>query len=777
MVAGQLTKEEGRARNQSQRFPFSERYGRLLLGHRRYFAVLIGLLSIVASIGLGQLRFDTEPRKIFKQSDENFALLEEYFEQFGADDNNIVLVLDGDLFTSTFSRALRGFVREAGESPNVVSVLSLLNVPGPRGMPLLPDPGNDPLVFQSARSAALEHPFATGHLISSTGQTILVTLELVEDGPQTISRIRPIYEELQALKTKWFEGLPFEASFAGSVAVRVETLAGVRNEFFQISALGALIAMFVALLLFRSPTATLIVSAGPALAVAWTLGLMGWLDLNIEGISTPLPAIVFVVTFANAVHLMIDMRRSRRQGSTPFEASRSAVSHLGMACMLTSLTTTIGFASLIMAETGSVQRFGLATAAGSILGLLSNLTVVPLLASLVKLPPRAPLGEDRRGHNPGGFLVTIARFITTLSLPLSIAAVGITGILLWTATQLKSDIVWTESLPSDSEITRAMNRTDDEFGGIMQVPIIMTWDSSVTLGDSRMLELMGELETLIGSNPTFGPSLSLLNFLPESISSLPPPVLQQMATQIPTEVSRRLLRTDLRRTVVSVRLPNTGAAATRPALRQLQKDLLSLEARYPGFSLHVTGSAVIAADNMSNVIRDLVRSLSFASVTVFLVLTIALRSLTLGLLSIIPNAFPLLLNAGLLYHLDKPLQISSVLTFSICLGIAVDDTIHFLIRFLRERRQGADVRLAIFRSFESVGLALFVTTAIVSSAFLAAMTSSMPGISFFGGLACAAMVAALVGDLVFLPALLDRFMGKADRVERRRERRRKNLKL
>jgi hypothetical protein len=202
----------------------------------------------------------------------------------------------------------------------------------------------------------------------------------------------------------------------------------------------------------------------------------------------------------------------------------------------------------------------------------------------------------------------------------------------------------------------------------------------------------------------------------------------------------------------------------------MKHDLQSLEARHPGFSLHVTGSAVVAADNMTSVIGDLVRSLSFASITVFLVLTIALRSLTLGLLSIIPNAFPLLLNAGILYYLDKPLQITSVLTFSICLGIAVDDTIHFLIRFLRERKQGADVRLAITRSFENVGLALLITTAIIAGGFLAAMTSAMPGIVFFGGLACSALLAALIGDLVILPAMLDRVVGKEDRAARRRRR-------
>lgn len=732
---------------------------------------MVGFLSLLALLGIFQLKFDSEPRSIFKQSDDDFAKLEEYFEQFGADDNSLILVLHGDsLFTPEFSEALRGFCRAAKMAHGVDSVLSIMDVPGTDDRSLFPPPGAPDSDFRKARAAATSHPFLAGQLISENGQTMLVTIELVDDDPQTITKLQPIYRTIRELSDQAFSGLPIEASFAGSVAVRVETLAGLRGEFFQITALGSGLALLIALALFRSISTTLIVATGPALAVLWTLGLMGWLGLDIDGISTPLPTIVFVVAFANAVHLMIDIRRSRRLGADPLKASRSALSHLGLACFLTSLTTTIGFASLMLAETGSVQRFGLSAAMGSVLGMCSNLIVVPLLASVAHRPARRPPREEDPDHLPTGPLAWIASLILRCSLPITLLAMTATGALLWAATQLKSDIIWTETLPADSEITQAMERCDEDFGGAMRVFIVIGWDESVPLGSRELVTLLREIEALTEAHPTFRGSLSLLNFLPTAPESLPPELVAQLPKIIPPKILKRLLRADLRRTVLSTHLPNDGAAATRPALNRMKRDLQSLEARHPGFSLHVTGSAVVAADNMTSVIGDLVRSLSFASITVFLVLTIALRSLTLGLLSIIPNAFPLLLNAGILYYLDKPLQITSVLTFSICLGIAVDDTIHFLIRFLRERKQGADVRLAITRSFENVGLALLITTAIIAGGFLAAMTSAMPGIVFFGGLACSALLAALIGDLVILPAMLDRVVGKEDRAARRRRR-------
>ena len=550
-----------------------ERYSHFLLRRKSWFLAILTITTLLAVAGLTQLRFDGEPREIFKQGDKEFALLEEYFEQFGPDDNGIALIVDGEIFSSAFARALRGFSSDVESLPDVLSIMSLLDVPGPNEEPLLPSPDSDPLLFEQARAFAQVHPFASGQLISTDGETILVTIELVEDGPQTMARVAPIYEGLLQLRQKWFGNLSCTANFTGSVPVRVETLASLPKEFFVTSSLGALLAMLVALGLFRSLSVTLVVAAGPGLAVLWTLGLMGWIGLKIDGISIPLPAIVFVVAFANAVHIMIEIRRTRDCSRS--EAARRATSLLATACVLTALTTTIGFASLTLAETGSVQRFGLATAAGSILGLISNITIVPLLTSMIRLP------AGRAARQPGDeatsreSLTLIARLVTSFSRPLSLLTLIVTATLIWTATQLKSDIVWTETLPLDSEINRASDLADEAFGGIMQVPVIVTWDQSLSFSHPRTLELIAKVQTLLEADPTFGPSLSILNFMPKSLRALPAGAREQIFMEsMPAALSARMLKPDLRRTVINVRLPNTGAAVSGllPACHRLRRD-------------------------------------------------------------------------------------------------------------------------------------------------------------------------------------------------------------
>lgn len=137
------------------------------------------------------------------------------------------------------------------------------------------------------------------------------------------------------------------------------------------------------------------------------------------------------------------------------------------------------------------------------------------------------------------------------------------------------------------------------------------------------------------------------------------------------------------------------------------------------------------------------------------------RSLRIGLLSIIPNVFPLAATASLrAFFFGTSLDISSACAFAICLGIAVDDTIHFLIRFMHEREAGYEPPEAIHRTFVTVGSALVMTTVVMVSGFGSVMTSSLPTHFLFATMALTTIAAALVGDLILLPALLVQFPGR-----------------
>ena len=185
-----------------------------------------------------------------------------------------------------------------------------------------------------------------------------------------------------------------------------------------------------------------------------------------------------------------------------------------------------------------------------------------------------------------------------------------------------------------------------------------------------------------------------------------------------------------------------------------------IEQRYAGVNLSLTGTSVVAVGQLNGMILDLARSLGLAALVIFGVMTAALRSIRLGLLTVLPNVFPLALIGAFLVWIGRPLELTTVIVFSICLGVAVDDTIHFVMRYRRELAIDGDVNGALSRTFVAVGAALLTTTAVLVGGFSTVLLSAMPTNRLFSILSCVALVAALIGDLVFLPALLACFGGK-----------------
>jgi predicted RND superfamily exporter protein len=210
----------------------------------------------------------------------------------------------------------------------------------------------------------------------------------------------------------------------------------------------------------------------------------------------------------------------------------------------------------------------------------------------------------------------------------------------------------------------------------------------------------------------------------------------------------------MQKLVVSSRVPDLGAAALDSTWAQLEDKLLAFEQQHPGFQVQLTGRTVVAGRNLRQIIGDLARSLALAAVVMVCLLTLVFRSLLIGMISILPNTLPLVTNAFLLVVGNLPLQLTSVVTFSLCLGLAVDDTIHFLIRFQRERREGWSVGQALLRTYHYVGSVLVATSATLGGGFAVVALSTVPALRLFAVLTCTAVLAALVGDLVVLPALL-----------------------
>ena len=725
----------------------------LLLGHRRGVGVFLAALTALALAGLVRLEFEDRPRAIFRAGDEDYARLEQVFRDFGSDDGDAVVVLEADdWFTPESVALLRDLRERLVPLPGVISVISFDTLPvldaGFLPRPLVPGGTPDRAALERARADARVHPLVGGRLLSEEGRT---TLLIVRHDPalQRIEHLKPVVESIERGVRGAVSGTSIRARLTGIPPIRVEIFGLLRNEAMRSDLLAGLAGLCVAALLFRRVGPVLLTASGAFLGSLWTMGLYGWAGWKFDLLSSAVPMLVLVIGFTDALHLVIDFRRSRAAGQASLEAARGALRHLGQACALTSLTTAIGFGSLAVSRVDAIRNFGIQAAIGVLLTFVAVVTVVPWLASFTRRAPASRPEELSAGR------LTRAVERVAFGRPRSVAWSGVALVigLIAVATQLSVENRLSETSPEDSETIQALFHVDEVFGGIVPAYVLVEWEAELALESPEVMGALRDVEALIEADPLAAAPLSAARLLALFGPHAPPSRLGLL----PDALLHSVARPDLGRAVVSFRLPDEGAELLDPAVARLRAGLERLAREHDGVRLHLTGTGIVARENVNAMIRDLALGLALASVLIFFLMTLELGSLRLGAISVLPNILPLGVTAAALVVFGLPLQMTSAVVFTVCLGLAVDDTVHVLNRFKIESRKSGDVRAAVATTLGTVAPALVVTTAVLMAGFGVLTLSSIPSLRLFGSLGVLGFVAALIGDLFLLPALLVAF--------------------
>jgi len=745
---------------------------RLFFRCRAVVAVVAIAITLVACYGVTQVTFNDNLADIFKADNPDYRRLEQFFDEFGADDKECVIVLrSADLFSRQSVAVLRRLVDGLAALRDVERVSSILDARRPAPgllrrlqIPLIPRDDADDEAFRESRDRALKHPLVAGRMLSEDGTTMLLSARLAGEA-LSAAEIQPAVERIRTVLDRSVEGSDVGASMTGLPQLRADIYHCVRREEIRFTMLGALVAVCIAVYLFRRPAAVLIVSVPPLLGTLWTVGALGLAGEPINTLNSILPALVMVVGFTDAVHFMMDIRRGRSQGRSPMDAAAVSLRHLFLPCFLTSVTTAIGFGSLAVAQIDVIQRFGVACAVGAMLNFVAVVPLVPLLAS-TRLGNHVSDADSRTStevHAHRG-LSSLVGWLTREARLIAVLAVLVTLNLLALTTRLEPENSIYSGIPDGSESYASLRHCDDVFGGALYSYVIVHWPDTLDLDSPPVLQAMADVHNLLGRQSELGTPFSVMNLLvalPHRKNRLGAAV--KYLELAPAEAVNRLVRRDLRKAVVNVQTPDQGARAMGPVYAALEKDLERLEDKYPGFELQLTGSTVVASRNVNLMIVDLSRSLALAAVVIFAVMSIAFRSVGFGLLSVLPNVFPLVCAASALVFTGGAMEMAAVTTFSICLGIAVDDTIHLISRYRLERNRGQDTAVAVQQAAGKVGAALAVTTLTLIGGFGSGFLSDLPAMRLFSLLSCIALVAALVAAVVILPALLVCFDSKRPR--------------
>lgn len=676
---------------------------------------------------------------------------------------DVILVARSDsFFTPSGSEAIRNAVKALEELPQVTNVMWMDRAP-PLNLFGLPEPilpnGNAPQGrFDAAKKAALAHPLVSGQLLSSDGETMLLMIGLdwlfvLQDGDCT-DRLR----KTASRAAKEISGSNIEFSVTGSVPIRLSRSSSNRRNEKKYQAIGYSMALIIAFVLFRGLASVLIVALAPTFGVFWTLGLLHILGYDDNPFNSVIvPVLLCMVGFTDGVHMMVQIRKNRAAGLSPRDAARQSIREVGLACWLTSLTTAIGFGSLSLAHHEVVREFGYCCTIGVLMTFLSVVTIIPL-ACATRWGKNVHTGYGRNliDQNLGRISVLID-FVLRKAKTVSVIAVLVTAILAAITLRLNPDERLTSSLEAGSEAASALAHIDQAFGGMETAQIDIRWHRDIPAGDGRIGQVIDRVHNTLTQKSLIGNPVSLHNLIEALPGEGPTRDRMSLIELLPPPLKRAYYIPESRYSKIQFRIQDLGIASYGPIFEQIKTQLREIEQEHPKFRLRLTGSAIWRWENLYQIVVDLAYSLGTASVIIFFVLTLVYRSLRLGLISIIPNLFPLASTGFLLWAVGQNLEIVSVCAFTVCLGIAVDDTIHFLTRYREEQKRSDDTGEVIRKAFIGVGTALIMTTIVLVIGFSTALMSDSRDHRIFAMMGILTISTALLGDLLFLPALLLKF--------------------
>ena len=771
-------------------------YGNFLIRFR-WLVLLLSILAIAVLASGGRfLAFTNDYRVWFSEENPQLVAFEALQEDYTRSDNILVMLepSSGDVFNQETLQAVTEFTDEAWKLPFSVRVDSLTNyqhIYGEEDDLIVTDlvedvAGLDQASLESTRAIALEQPILVNRLLSpdskTTGINITVELppeltdedraslspgELIERDPQeaTTAVVAATRALIADMKTRYPE-----IDFTSTGVIMMNQAfpeASIKDITTLIPAAFAVIIVGI-LLLIKSPIAMVATVAVVLLSILGAMGAAGWIGVKLTPPAMSAPTMILTLAVADCVHFLVTFNQNLKNGMEKQAAVVESLRINFTPIMLTSLTTAIGFLSMNGSDAPPFHDLGNITAIGVILAFFLSVTFLPALVSI--LPAKAKTGTSRSSQIMAHLANFVIRFRKPLFWGMLLVMIGTAGMM--PRNQLND--VFVEYFDTSVPFRVETDNITEKMAGMYFIDFSV--DSGVDGGVSnpQFLQDLEKFERYLQAQPevrnvsAFSETMRRLNksMHSDNESKYILPDNKELAAQYMLLYEMSLpYGLDLNNQV-NFDKSATRISATVDTLPT--KDMLAFERRVntwmqentPAIATSGASPTVMFSHISRRNIVGMLLGTTIALVLISLVLIIALKSVKFGLLSLIPNIAPAMMAFGIWGMVVGQVGLAVSVVIAMTLGIVVDDTIHFLSKYLRARRErGMNAENAIRYAFDTVGVALTVTTIVLVAGFLVISQSNFLVNSQMGMLTAVTITIALIVDFLFLPALLMRIDG------------------
>jgi predicted RND superfamily exporter protein len=740
------------------------------------WVILIAALVIagVAGSGVRYLSISTEPRDNFGPENPQLLAFEELESTFSRIENVFIVIApdDGQVFTPRVLGLIKDLTEDAWKTPYVKRVDSLVNYQHTEAFEddLLV---NDLVEFPEElslddlikiRDVAMNEPLVVNRLISADGKVAGINIDFHIDKSDADAQLKSA-AWVREKKAEIMSAYPDVKVYAtGTIMISAAFSETALRDLQTQTPLMYLFIVVLMVLLLRSITGVIGIVVTTMLSIVSAMGMAGWLGMEISPMSSSTPTIILTVVVAHGIHVMVAYYQSIRAGCSKQDSMLGAIDINLQPVFLTSVSTLIGFLSLnVLADVPPIQDLGNMVAIGVVFAFFYSLTVLPVVVYL--LPNRVKPGNSLAVDSMGKFAeLVIARRQVFLTLS------GIAAVVLMSMAPLNiiSDR-FSKYFGEETDLRIDTDFTDENLGGLYRIEYSLDTGKAQGISNPQYLKTVESFARWFRDQPevhhvnTYTDIMKRLNknlhnddptyySLPETQNlSAQYLLLYELSLPFGLDLTNQV-NFDKSSTRMAVSLPSMGT----PDFIDLQeRGKAWLAENAPEMVQEGSGLALMFTHIGIRAMKGSIQGASMALVLIAIVLVLSLRSVKMGMISLIPNMLPGISGFGVWYLVSGTVGQSMSMVLGITMGIVVDDTVHFLSKYLRARReQGLSSEDAVRYAFRSVGVALWITTLVLVAGFLMLGTSDFRMNGDMGIMVAIVITIALIFDFLLLPPLL-----------------------
>ncbi|EJC7064190.1 MMPL family transporter [Vibrio parahaemolyticus] len=738
-------------------------------------------LIIVATIGGKNLYFRGDYDIFFDGTNKQLLAFDEIQTTFAKTDNLAIVIApeDGDIFTPQTLSLIQKITVDAWQVPYSSRVDSIANYQHTEAFDddllvedlLYSEYELTPERISKVKSIALSEPVLKSALVSEKGDVTVVNITVQLPEMDKTAEVEEVVSSINAMIDRYQRAYP-DVTFhkAGIIAMNHAFMTAAQDDSSTlVPTMLVVILVFLTIMLrsILSVIATLIVIIGSVMA---TMGISGWAGMFLSTATVNVPTLIMTLAVADCVHVIATMRQSMKNGFTKAQSIERSIALNFVPILITSVTTAIGFLMMNMSDSPVLRDFGNLSALGVMVACLLSVTLLPALLKLLPIHVKMETSQEQKHvmDRLGDFVVSQRRALLPLSVAVIVACVSLIPL-----NKVNDESV--EYFGQRNEFRQAADFMEERISGMTNISIAIKTNESQGIAAPDFLNTIGEFSSWLRDQPETDHVATLADVYKrlnknmhgddEAYYSLPQArelaaqylLLYEMSLPYGLDLNNQI-NVDKSSIKMVLTVANLGSV-----------ELVDLENRiYQWFAEHAPQYQVVASSpslmfahigetNMASMLSTLPITLVLISA----LLIFALRSVRLGLISLMPNIAPAVIGFGLWALISGEINLGLSVVVTLTLGIVVDDAVHFLSKYQRARREGQTAEQAVRYAFHTVGRALWITTVVLVAGFSVLAMSSFRLNADMGQLSAIVIFIALVVDFLFLPTLLMLFDKKA----------------